>query len=278
MLKKPQITLILGFICTLVLTDCSKKETMEVDNETQSAVDYAISAQELTSVLPAVFQNALSTKGIGTNSFTPCDTLTYVSGNPVNFTPNPVYALDISNASCANTMPDGKMRSGKVLVRFTGAINTPSCQMVIKLLNYVSSGIEYSCDSIVASQTVVGADFGTFNVKLTNATVKTTGYSLKYSFNGKVEVYTKGNNSTTNAFSTMSGEVSGTNRHGLAYSASIPQETALVKQKNCAYITSGMMNLTPQGFKTRQINFGKGSCDDEASFTVNENTVAFKLK
>jgi hypothetical protein len=38
------------------------------------------------------------------------------------------------------------------------------------------------------------------------------------------------------------------------------------------------MELTPAGFKKRSVDFGNGSCDDLATFTVNENTVTFKLK
>jgi hypothetical protein len=38
------------------------------------------------------------------------------------------------------------------------------------------------------------------------------------------------------------------------------------------------MELTPDGFKTRTVDYGNGVCDDNATFTVNGSTVAFKLK
>jgi hypothetical protein len=43
-------------------------------------------------------------------------------------------------------------------------------------------------------------------------------------------------------------------------------------------MTSGTVDVTPDGFKTRTVDFGNGACDDDATYTVNGQTISFKLK
>jgi hypothetical protein len=58
-----------------------------------------------------------------------------------------------------------------------------------------------------------------------------------------------------------------------------------VKHNSCEFISGGIMTLTPEGFETRTIDYGysvspnpANGCDEDASFNVNGNTIAFKLK
>jgi len=254
---------------------------MEVDNETQSVVDYAIADQEFAAIIPAVYQSLLVTKGTGAQTGFPllsCDTLTYLSGDTTDFDPNPVYSLNVSNTSCSLIIPDGKVRAGKITIRLTGKIRMPGSQMVLKLYDYGASGISYSCDSLVLSTRESVASYASFGVKLVNGLCKTGPYSIKYKFDRIFTVYPAGDAAGSDAVVYMYGDGSGTNRQGKNFSTNTVQGTSLVKHKTCKYIDKGIMELTPEGFKTRMINFGDGNCDDEATFTVNENTVAFKLK
>lgn len=62
------------------------------------------------------------------------------------------------------------------------------------------------------------------------------------------------------------------------FTVDVPQSSPLVKKASCQFISSGILNLTPDGFKTRTVDYGNGNCDDDATLSVNGNTVAFKLK
>ena len=75
---------------------------------------------------------------------------------------------------------------------------------------------------------------------------------------------------------TMYGEAKGSNRRGLPFSVTINYD--IVKHNNCSFFQKGKIEISPEGYKKRLVDFGDGTCDDEGSFTVNENTVAFKLK
>ncbi len=253
---------------------------MEVDNETQSVVDYAIADQEFTAIVPAIYQSARFTKGTGvqnTFSLSSCDTLTYVSGDTTDFIPNPIYTLH-ANGACSLVMPDGKSRSGKITVRLTGRVRVPGSQMILKLNDYAASGINYGCDSLVVTTKESTASYAIFGIKLVNGICKTNLYSIKYKFERTFTIYPAGDFVSADAVTYVYGDASGTNRQGKNFSTNTAQGTSLVKHKTCQYFDKGTMELTPEGFKTRTINFGDGNCDDEATFTVNENTVAFKLK
>lgn len=249
MIKPFRIILVLTG-CIFLLTDCSKKETMEVDNETQSVVDYAIADQEFMALVSSASKAALSYTVTGIQNYTYVPT--------------------------SNGMPDGKERSGMITVRLNGQAKDPGSQAVFKLVNYTASGIVYTCDSIVLTTNESNSNYTSFNVKLINALCMGAGYTIKYKFDRTFTIYpgVQFADLVTYAY----GSASGTNRNNRNFSTTSVKEGALIKRANCAYISSGTMELTPESFKTRTINFGDGICDNEATFTVNENTVAFKLK
>ncbi|MDO9001497.1 MAG: hypothetical protein Q7W45_17150 [Bacteroidota bacterium] len=284
MKKVFNIFLVLSFTTSLFFMGCRKKETVEVDNETQSAVDNAVADQEYMSIVPSVNGHAINTKGTGGNRMTfaiapPCDTLTLISGdtlftNPASY---PVYTMNISSSACANTMPDGRVRGGKMQIKLTGKIKNAGSKMIITMINYNAAGISYSCDSMVV-KTISSSTFATtFNVKLYKGVCQNANWNIKYELDRTITFYPKGNPVNTDPVAEIYGTTNGVNRVGKAFTVVIPQATPLVKHKLCKWIDKGIFELTPDGFKTRTVDFGDGTCDNKATFTVNGSTVAFTL-
>lgn len=287
MKKSINFIAIAGFAAVLVFSGCRKKETVEVDNETQSAVDNAVADQEFMAVVPVVNNHAINTKGAGANvgrgSAAPCDVLTQVSGDTLalgtsNYTAYPTYTLDVSN-TCTLTMPDGKAgRQGTLWIRLTDKIKNPGAQMYIKMLNYKTGNITYSCDSFVVTTLTCTPLYTKFNVKLIKGSCQTASWTINYESDRTFTHYYKGNPSGTDPVTEVFGNSSGTNRQGRAFTVEIPEASPIVKHRSCQYIEKGVIKLTPKDFATRTIDFGNGACDEDATFTVNGNTVAFKLK
>ncbi len=295
-MKNPlRIILGLSFTALVTFTGCHKNETTEVDNETQSAVDNAVADQEYMAIVPATNSHAINTKGTGAQNRTMalCDTLTQISGDTLWGLPGHIsdatYTMNISNAACARTLADGRFRTGSLWVRLTGRIRNAGSKMIIKLLNYKAGTVTYSCDSMVVTTVASNTLYTTFNITLTNGLCKGSifnPWTIKYSLNRTITVYPRGlNGSGTSAVTYIYGTASGTNRTGRDFTVDIPVGSPLVKIASCEYISSGVMSLTPKDFATRTIDFGysiapapNGGCDEDASFTVNNNTVAFKLK
>lgn len=310
---KKSLNIAFALMCsaTLFFVGCHKKETTEVDNETQSAVDNAVADQEYAAIVPTANSHAINTKGAGgvgrSSSMSPCDTLKWLNRAtadtlPIHMLPNgnysiaPVYELDLALASSACTgtngsFTDGKIRVGKWNIRITAPLRNPNSQMILKLIGHKTidatptktTTISYSCDSIVvttvASSSVAPYPFITYNIKLTGGLCQTAAWVIKYNFDRTITTYPKGDaTSAEDPITYVFGTASGVNRQSRAFNVNIPSTTPLVKRKSCQYVQKGIMDLTPDGFKTRTVDFGNGTCDDDATFTVNGNTVAFKLK
>ena len=287
MKRSIQIILTVCGLMTLTFLGCKKKETVTVDNETQSSVDNAVADQEYASIVPTTNGHAINTKGTGTTgrmAAGTCDSLTLIQGNisalgTNNYSAYPVYTLDVSGA-CSLTIPDGKIRSGTLKIRLTDKIRNVGAKMIIYMINYKTGLIGYSCDSIVvttlASDTVTHKT--SFNVKLINGVCSSSAWLIKYSSDRTFTNYSKGNPVGTDGVAEVFGTANAINRQGRAFTVNIPSTTPLIKHKSCQFIDKGILDLTPDGFKTRSIDFGNGTCDDDATFTVNGNTVAFKLK
>lgn len=279
----------LSFSSLLVFTACNKKEVVEVDNETQSAVDNAIADQEYMAVAPTVQSHAINTKGTSGQGkgYGPCDTLTLISGDTLWGTQghvDPTYTMNINNQACSQTMADGRFRQGALSVHLTGKIKTPGTMMIVKMLNYRAANVSYRCDSMVITTVELSPTIQKFNVKLVNGVCQTNNWVIKYRLDRTITFYPKGNGAS-GPVTYIYGSSAGTNRQSRTFAVSIPEATPLVKYSNCEYISGGIMDLTPEGFATRSIDFGYsispavyGGCDEDASFTVNGNTVAFKLK
>lgn len=280
---------VLGISSTLIFTACNKKEVVEVDNETQSAVDNAVAEQEYMSVAPTVQAHAINTKGTGAakSANLACDSLTLIGGDTLWGAPNhidPTYTLNVSNTACALTMPDSRFRTGYLSIRLTGRIRIAGSAMIIKMINYRAAIVSYKCDSMVVTTLASGANYTKFNVKLVNGVCQNPNWTIKYKLDRTITSYPRGNG-TADPVTYVYGTSSGVNRQNRAFTVAIPEISPLVKYKNCEYISSGILELTPEGFATRTIDYGYsispavyGGCDEDASFSINGNTVAFKLK
>jgi hypothetical protein len=266
----------------LVIYGCKKKEVASVDNETQSSVDNAVADQEYAGIVPTVNSHAINTKGTGASGnkmLVPCDTLTYISGDTSDFIPNVIYTLSVNNNTMCNPMPDGKTRAGALMIRLTGKIKNPGSEMIIKMLNYkTNNSIDYKCDSMIVRTVAFNTVSTTFSVSLRGGVCQSPAWTIKYSSERVITNYHHGNPYGTAPYTEVYGTADGVNRLGRTFHVDIPSSSPLVRSKACEYITKGVMQLTPQDFSTRIINFGDGTCDDKATFTVNGNTVTFTLK
>jgi hypothetical protein len=73
---------------------------------------------------------------------------------------------------------------------------------------------------------------------------------------------------------TITGNGSGINRKGNAYTLTI--QNPLIVKMACKYITQGIIEFV-NSKKTLEIDYGNGSCDDDATITINGVTYNIKL-
>ncbi len=279
-MKKIKVLSILIIASSLVFVYSCKKNTKEVDTETQSVVDNSICEQEFMQIQPTTNNLAIKTKGTSAQRLEGvtggCDSLTYLSGDTtyVSLSNPPTYKFDYGACSLANV--DGVIRTGTVTIRFLGRPRNVGSKTIIKLLNYkVNGSITYSCDSIVVTTLSNSIATKSWNVKIVNGVCTGSGWNIKYASDKTITLSTNSTMALLDDVTTVTGIANGTNRDGKDFDVVI---NSITKPSNCKHITSGTVDVTPKDLAKRTVDFGNGACDDDATFTVNGQTIAFKLK
>lgn len=275
-------------VLVISFTSCHKKETVEVDNETQSVVDNAIAEQEFMAVIPAVNGVAIKTKGTGAENNRPaaaCDSLRLVSGDTLYSSPthvHPTYSLSFANTNCT-PIPDAKLREGVMFITLYGKIKTPNSRMKFIMQNYKAANIDptkkisYTCDSIIVKTISSNTVEREFNIIIYKG--KCVGPAGNWTTSYSTNRFIRHNFATDDV--QIWGTSEGVNREGRKFNVVVDATAPLIKHAACQFISYGILKLTPEGFKERRVDYSKEGndvCDDQATFSVNGSTVPFTLK
>jgi hypothetical protein len=285
MKKSISLSLIVAISSLFLLNSCAKDDK-EVDTETQSVVDNAICERQFMAVVPIVYTKGINEAGIKKIATT-CETFT-ILGAIGSGTPNVIadtvvdangfyqngpvtFQVDYGTSGCVGA--DGVLRTGKINItaekRWSQLSNTT---VTVDLVSFNANSINYSGkikinkpDSVTYTLEVINGRCtnGTWNIDYigTKTIKQIVGYSTKADESDDVI--------------SITGSSSGKNREGRKFTTNITG--SLIKKSNCKHISSGTVDVTPDGFKTRTVDFGNGSCDDDATYTVNGQTISFKL-
>jgi hypothetical protein len=106
-----------------------------------------------------------------------------------------------------------------------------------------------------------------FNVVVNGLIVKALGDSVVWN-STRTRTWTVGENSATKFDDVyeITGTASGT-KGSTSFTMVITQP--LVRSLSCDWISEGKMDVQPSGKPLRQIDFGNGTCDDQATVTIN---------
>lgn len=283
------------FVLLLLLIGCKKKQAAEVDNETQSVLDFSSSCRAYISIISNVHQALVFTPGTGANQsksgLTACHLLTKVSGDTLWGTlnhVNPTYSATIENMNACNSeslSPQTKNNLGQIFVTLTDKLQNIGANCIIKIsgawvkvYGEANSASVYNlCDSLILKTMSSEVNAAGFDVQLVNGKIyqDITGKLSKLNFKIKLQSYM---NTLGEPYIAFYGDANGVNINNVPYQVNISQNESIMKSKACYYFKSGFANVQPLGFKNRIINYGSGNCDNDAKFEVNGNTIAFKLK
>ena len=269
----------------LIINGCKKKA--EVDNETQSVVDNAMTEQLFMSIQPTVSEKGIKENGIKRTSAS-CETWTILGAISGTNTPNvaidtlvnasgfyqngPVsFEIDYGTTGCLGS--DGVYRKGKLKITTAKRWKKYGNTITVDLIGFNANSMDLSgqvkitySDSVTLATEIINGRCSNGTWQIDYSGVKTmkqiAGYSTKQ--DGSDDIYSIG------------GTTTGKNREGRNYTTTITSN--LIKKSNCQWITSGTVELSPDGFRTRTVDFGNGACDDDATFTVNGQTISFKLQ
>lgn len=276
---KKNIILSFILIASTIITLDSCKKKVAVDSETQSVVDNAICEQQFMAIQPVVNDKGIQESGIKRMSAS-CETFSIIAGDTTDISPKdgiydallPVtFQIDYGTVGCIGA--DGVYRTGKINITTTKKWSNFNNQVIVDLVGYKANTVSYSGQIKITKTNSLTITCEVINGHCTDGT-----WNIDYA-GTKTLTQTGGQNTplleADDVFS-ITGSSSGKNRNNVNFTTNIT--SPLTKKSNCKWISSGSLDLTPDGFKTRTVDFGNGTCDDDATYTVDGQTISFKLK
>lgn len=215
--------------------------------------------------------------------------LLYGSGATITVTPAfpdssfpKTMVLDFGTVGCVGN--DGRVRKGIITVVMTDFYRNLGCEMSIQTDNY--SVNDYQLD---LTKTVTNNGFNSdsnlyFSVHV-DAVVTTPENETITWVSDRTRTWLEGESTT---FATdgiggvlddvyaVSGSASGINREGNPFSAQITKDLRI--ELSCRWIVEGTIELTPDQLDPASIDFGDGTCDNEAIVTIGSKTKTIFLK
>ncbi|MBK6840009.1 MAG: hypothetical protein IPG90_18410 [Bacteroidetes bacterium] len=279
--KNPFTLLTIGFAVTaLLMTSACKKDNQNSDNKddfSNSASDMG-QVENIYSDVDNMVAQASETGAIDQRLAAPSEDLQFnfsgcalVTRDTVNHT----LTIDFGTGC---TGQDGRLRSGKVIVTYTGGgYFTPGASWTITFDNYFVNSRHIEGTRTVTNNGFNSSNNMNWHISAVNMKVTRTDGTWRTwnSERTREMIAGYGDSLHINDIYKVNGTATSTHSSGDVFNAVI---TDLIRDNSCYWITSGTIAITPPNGVLRTIDFGNGSCDDLATVTKNGNVVTFHLR
>ena len=174
--------------------------------------------------------------------------------------------LDFGSVNCK--CEDGINRRGKIIISCEEGFNDSLSTLYTTLENFFVNDNQISGSRAMTYKGHNQSGHSNWDVEVNGSIVLASGEgTINYQSSHNSEMiegeFTPGY--TDNVFS-ITGSAIGTAVTGQAFSSLIT--TPLISKMNCAYFTSGIIEISPAGEAVRTINYGGGECDRIATITA----------
>lgn len=192
-----------------------------------------------------------------------------------NDTVNHVLTIDFGTGCTGH---DGKVRSGKVIVNYTGGhYFTPGASWVVTFDNYYVNSRHVEGSRSVLNNGFNTAGNMTWSINAVNMKITRPDGSWRTwnSQRTREMIAGYGDSTCTTDVYKINGTATTTHSNGTTATATI---TDVIRENSCFFITSGTIEVIPSAGDPRLIDFGNGTCDDLATVTKNGQTRTIHLR
>lgn len=251
---------------TLAITACQREDDTQAAIEVESAEDNAMAENELTSMDSFVddasaAEPMLAGSASSAESLPSCATASYNRDTRT-------LTIDFGSTNCL--CRDGLNRRGKIVAVFSGKFGDVGSSVTITPQNYFVNDHHIQGTKV---KTILGNR--KVRVVVTNASITTPdGATATWQANRVIEkIAGYDTPRISDDVWLITGEASGVNRRGIAYTAKIEQPLKKVLSFGCARnFVSGILTITNERGGTLSINYdptGGEPCDKIAEVTIN---------
>lgn len=245
----------------LVFTGCRKNDR-DNDKDTTSARDNFAAENAFAGIFKSIGEYADSSALIRVG----CAIYTVDSVGTSSWPKTLTIDFGTSNCMCA----DGNLRRGKIIASFTGRYRDSLTVITISTVNY------YHNNNFVQAGTHTITNNGhnasgnlSYTINVQSASVITSNGTVSWN-SYRTREWIAGESTLSNPMDdvySIIGTGNGTSVNGNTFSLTITDP--LIVALNCPYIKQGKLTLSPPNLSERMIDFGGGSCDNNATVTIN---------
>jgi len=241
----------------------------ERDTDTSMAEDEALSEFVYHDALSIADDAATKLTGETLSNYKTsgyCATITHNAGSIV---------IDFDTVNCMCN--DGRNRRGKILVSYTGVYNSTGSITNISFEKYYVNDnlIMGTCDVLKKGLNVFNqSEYSlTTNGKILKGAILDTLY---WNAN-ELRTWTVGEDTPMwlDDVYEITGKSTGRNTNKIYFAANITEP--IIKEVSCRYINRGKVEIQPQGKALRMLNFGEGTCENDATVEINNKRYNIKL-
>jgi hypothetical protein len=178
-----------------------------------------------------------------------------------------VLTIDFGSVNCLCN--DGRNRRGEVIVSYEGRYRDTNSMHTISFNDYYVND-----NQVLGTKTVLNNGLNSdgkinFSIEVDGSIVKSNSTDTIVWVSSRTRTWEEGHSTTFNWLDdvyTITGNASGVNSAGISYTINItsPLRMAL----NCRWISSGAIEVKPEGKLKRLVDYGAGSCDASATITI----------
>lgn len=261
------------FILMLAIFFSACKREREVDDESQTATDYAYCKMGFGTIITTTNNITVNEEGVRQIHLYTCATVTLFSGDTTNWPANGDTLKYEVNYGTGCIDHDGRIKKGKLWVSFVSDYANAGGQVQVLPENFFVNGIEYQGEFSFTNN-------GNHQYLQTISNGKCLGNSWTVLYDGTTSIeWLNGYDTPADPFDDVyqvSENSTGTNRNSRTFT--VETITPIIKKSDCKWISSGIIDITPSGLATRRIDFGATDCDSLATITINGNTFNFEMQ
>ncbi len=210
-----------------------------------------------------------------------CSTITITPAFPDSTFPK-TMVIDFGSSPCIGD--DGKTRKGKITVVMSDFYRNPGCQFSIQTSDYYVNDYKVDLTKTVKNEGFNNDNFLYYTIHA-DATITTPDNEIITWTSDRVRTWIEGESTNYSTYGlagvlddvySILGNASGVNRQGKPFTASITKNLRV--ELSCKWIVEGTIEITPDQLSPATIDFGNGSCDNEATVTIGSKTKTIYLK
>lgn len=272
----------------LALMACKKEKNTELEFDTQTSQDNSLAENTFNDV-NNIANQAVENGGSGLTTYRYADDNSLLSVcATVTITPDssgPGGSIDVDFGPDTCLCRDFRYRKGIIHIQYTGAYRDSGTVITTTFNNYYVGRDATNMFKVTGQKTVTNKGHNSNNhlwytIQVNGQLENRNGQILTWNSQREREWIagesTTGMNGWLDDQYYIRGSADGTNFEGTAFTVDITKR--LWVALDCAYIKEGIFELTPTGKPTRVFDYGDGTCDDNATLTVNNTTFPIKLR